>query len=385
MDEEVTPAPLRMQETVITTENVLSSQQTVVNAASLGWAIAELLGRCYILKAVQPGDLDWSGDKPVLLQEVYSPREKIRALMVHIRFLADALGVSSCLIEHENDADNARPYVDVLEENVKLLTQHDLDALTCEQLRGKINVRLFFWDLCIHEIIQDRTTTIPKAYIVGRSLASLRWYFGLRDKAPDNEFMKKVCNEYIPLLHPYVSPFAVGALSNSLEPWWNAISGGQVQPGPDGEAPIELQKQTNIWYSLMTCERDALSYAPLVTGRSYIWKVLRVSWPMFLLGVLAFIVILGLLLFVIISNPSIITKDVAAVVALLTTLGIINSLGKTVGNLLDNAVSKVTGNFRGTVIENIRHSTQQDAVNKATFIPLASPNPKVAQNTQVKG
>jgi len=90
-------------------------------------------------------------------------------------------------------------------------------------------------------------------------------------------------------------------------------------------------------------------------------------------------------LFVIISNPSIITKDVAAVVALLTTLGIINSLGKTVGNLLDNAVSKVTGNFRGTVIENIRHSTQQDAVNKATFIPPASSNPKVAQNTQVKG
>jgi hypothetical protein len=45
----------------------------------------------------------------------------------------------------------------------------------------------------------------------------------------------------------------------------------------------------------------------------------------------------------------------------------------------------VTGNFKGTVIDNIRHSTQQDAVNKATFIPPASVNPKVVQNTQAKG
>ncbi len=399
MDDEVTPAQVELQgtvttttivpqETVITTTgNVLSPQQTVCNAAALGWAIAELLGRCFMLKEVQPAKLDWSGDKPMLLQEIYTPREKIRALMVHIRFLADSLGVSSCLIDQENDADNGRPYVEVLEENVKLLTQHNLDAVTREQLRGKINLRLFFWDLCIHDMLQDRATTIPKAYVVGRSLASLRWYFGLRDKAPDNEFMKKICSEYIPLLQPYVSPFATGALSYSLEPWWNAISGGQVQPGPDGEVPMELQKQANIWYSLVTSERAALSYAPLVTGRRYIWRVLRVSWPMFLLGGLALVMILGLLLFVIISNPSIITKDIAAVVALLTTLGITHTLGSTVGNILEKAVSEVTGTFRGTVIDNIRHSTQQEAVNKATFIPPASPSAKqnIGQNLQVKG
>ncbi len=347
--------------------------------------MAELLGRCFMLKDVQPGVLDWSGDKLMLLQEIYTPREKIRALMVHIRFLADTLDVSSCLIDDESDPDNNRPYVEVLEEHVRLLTKHNLDAQTREQLRGKVNLHLFFWDLLIHEMLQDRVTTIPKAYVVGRSLAGLRWYFGLRDKAPDDDFMKKVCNEYIPLLQPYVSPFASGALSYSLEPWWNAISGGQVQAGPDGEGPIELQKQANIWYSLMTCERDALSYAPLVTGRRYIWRVLRVSWPIFLLGGLALVVILGLLLIVFISNPSIITKDVAAVVALLTTLGIVHTLGSTVGNVLEKAVSEVTGTFRGTVIDNIRHSTQQEAVNKATFIPPASASQKIAQNMPVKG
>jgi hypothetical protein len=398
MDEEATPALAEEQGTVTTTTavpqgtvitttsgDVLSPQQAISHAAALGWAMAELLGRCFVLKDVQPGELDWSGDKVILLQEMYTPREKIRALMVHIRFLADALDVSSCLIDDESDPDNTRPYVEVLEEHVKLLTKHNTDALTREQMRGKVNEHLFFWDLLIHEMLQDRATTIPKAYVVGRSLAGLRWYFGLRDKVPDDDFMKKICNEYIPMLQPYVSPFASGALAYSLEPWWNAIAGGQVQSNPAGEGPIELQKQSNIWYSLMTCERDALSYAPLITGRRYIWRVLRVSWPMFLIGGLALVVILGLLLFVIISNPSIITKDVAAVVALLTTFGVIHTLGGTVGNILEKAVSEVTGTFRGTVIDNIRHSAQQEAVNKATFIPPASAHQNAAQNTQVKG
>jgi hypothetical protein len=387
MDEEITPDHVEMQGTVIATsaENVLSIQQTAIYATALGWAFAELLGRCFGLKVAQPAVRDWSGIKLNKLQEIYTPREKIRALMVHIRFLAVSLGVSSCLIGHENDSDNARPYVDVLEEIINQLTQHNVDAMTLEQLRGKVNERLFFWDLRIHDMLQDRATSIPKTYIVGRSLAGLRWYISLQDKTPDTEFMKKICDEYIPLMHPFVSPFATGALSNSVKPWWNAIASGQVQPDANGEAPLELHKQANIWYALLTGERDALSYAPLVTGRRYIWRVLRVSWPLFLLGVLAFVVILGLLLFVIISNPSIITKDVAAVVALLTTFGIINSLGKTVGNLLENAVSKVTGTFRGTVIDNIRHSTQQEAVNKATFIPPGSASCSVAKNTQVKG
>lgn len=398
MDEEATPAQSERQGTVTNTTivpqgteiatvpgDVLSPQQAVSHAAALGWSMAELLGRCFMLKDVQPGELDWSGDKVMLLQEIYTPREKIRALMAHIRFLTHVLDVSSCLIDDESDPDNTRPYVDVLEEHVKLLTKHNTDAQTREQLRGKVNEHLFFWDLLIHEMLQDRATTIPKAYVVGRSLAGLRWYFGLRDKAPDEAFMKKVCNEYIPLLQPYVSPFAPGALSYSLEPWWNAISGGQVQSDPEGAGPIELQKQSDIWYSLMTCERDALSYAPLITERRYIWRVLRVSWPMFIIGAVALVVILGLLLFVIISNPSIITKDVAAVVALLTTLGVIHTLGSTVGNILEKAVSEVTGTFRGTVIDNIKHSTQQEAVNKATFIPPASASQGAAQNTQVKG
>jgi hypothetical protein len=392
MDEPETSVQAGPQETITTiiptntAGDGMSLPQTVLNAAGLGWAIAELLGRCFLLQEVQPAGLDWTGDKLVKLQEIYTPREKIRALVVYMRFLADALDVSSSVIEYENDPDNGRAYMDVLEADVKLLTQHNLDpalGVTREQLRGKINERLFFWDLRIHDTLQDRPTEVHKAYLVGRTLASLRWYLGLQGMMQDNVFMEKVCNEYVPLLQPYVSPFTTGALANSIDPWWKAISGGQVQTDPDGVAPKELQKQADIWFSLVTNERNALSYAPPSTGsRSYIWKVLQVSWPLFLVGGLVIILILALLLFVIISNLNPITKEVTAVVALLTALGITHTVVNATGSILQKAVSEVTGTIRGSVIDNIRHSTQQQEVNTATYIPPAGADLKVAQKAR---
>jgi len=389
MDDPETPVQAEPQETTSTTsENGMSLQQTVCNAAGLGWAIAELLGRCFLLKDVQPAEYGWAGDKLVNLQEIYTPREKIRALVVYLRFLADSLDVSSSLIVHEDDPDNGKRYIDVLEDDVALLIQHDLDpasGVTRELLRGKINERLFFWDLRIHDTLQERPTEVHKAYLVGRTLASLRWYLGLQGMMQDNSFIEKVHNEYVPLLQPYVSPFTTGALANSIDPWWKAISGGQVQAGTDGVAPRELQKQADIWFSLVTNERNALSYAPPSTGsRSYIWKVLQVSWPLFLVGGLVIILILALLLYVIISNINPITKEVTVVVALLTALGITHSVVNATGSILQRAVSEVTGYIRGSVIDNIRHSTQQQEVNKATFIPPAVVDQKVAQNAQVK-
>jgi len=364
--------------------------QTCALPISLGWAITELLGRCFALKEGQPADLDWTGDKLVTLQEFFTPREKIRALMGNILFLADSLGVSSCVIEHENDPDNNKRYVDVLNEDVTVLVQHNLDpalGVTREQLRGKINERLFYWDLRIHDTLQNRPTVVHKAYMVGRGLASLRWYFGLQDKILDSGFIETLYNEYVPMLQPYISTFSTGALSNSLELWWKAISSGQVQPGPDGEAPLALQKQADIWYSLLTSERDALSYAPPTTGsRQYIWKVVEVSWPLFLLGGVILILILALLLFVIIPNFShfnIITKEVAGVVAALTAFGITHDIVNNAGNILQKAVSEATGTFKGSVIDNIRSSTQQQAVNNATLIHPTSVSQNVAQNTKV--
>src|SRR5450755_2354960 len=68
--------------------------------------------------------------------------------------------------------------------------------LTREQLRGKFNERLFYWDLQINDALQNRPTVIPKAYLVGRTLAALRWCVGLQDQQLDDVLVEKVCQEY---------------------------------------------------------------------------------------------------------------------------------------------------------------------------------------------
>ena len=376
-----------MEEAVIspTGANDMNLQQASHAAAALGWGVAELLGRCFALKEAPSPESDWSGDKLIRFQELYTPREKLRALLVYIRFLADSLGVSSCVLNDEQDPANLKPYIEVLEEEVKLLTQHNLDPAQDVTLRGKINEHLFFWDLNILDTLQARATVIPKAYLVGRSLAGLRWYLGLPDKTPDDDFMKKIYSDYVPLLQPYISPFASSSLAHSFELWWNALSSGQVQPVPGEDPPQALQTQADIWFSLVTNEREALSYAPAsAENRQYLLKVLQAFWPLFVGGIVVLVVIVALLVFLIVSNLSIVTKEITAIIGLLTAFGITNSLVNTLSGIFQKAIADVTGTVRGSVIDNIKHSTQQMAVNQATFIPPTTAQQPVAHNPQAK-
>jgi hypothetical protein len=390
MDGAVIPVQANTPENVTTATtptatDTMSLQQTVCNAASLGWAISELLGRCYQLNQSSPASLDWSGDKLMKLQENFTPREKLYALMKYIIFLADSLDVSACAIE---DDPAKQRYIDVLHHDVRLFIHHNLDPMlgvTFEQLRGRINQNLFYWDLNIHDALQDRPTVVDKAYLVGRTLASLRWYIGQQGVIQDKIFMEKICSEYVPMLQPYISPFASSAVTNSLDLWWQAISAGHVQPDSTGDAPMQLKNQADIWFSLATNEREAQSYAPAsIKDKGYILKVLQVFWPLFLISGLVLVLVLAFLVYVIVSNLNIITKEFTAVVALLTAFGITHTLVDTTGNILQKAVSEATGTFKGTVIDNIKHSTQQEAINKATIIPPPTVNQPVAQTPQVK-
>ncbi len=354
----------------------ISPQQAVCDAAAFGWAITELLGRCYLLSEAVPAQLDWSGAHLVLLQQIYTPREKIRALMAYIRNLADDLDLSSCTIDDANDADNGKSYVDVLEELVKQFCQYKSDTASdpaFAQLRGKINERLFFWDLQIHDALQDRPTAVPKAYLVGRTLAALRWYVGLQDQQLDGVFMEKIYQEYIPILAPYISPYATAGLANSVELWWKAISSGQVQPGPDGEAPPELKNQADIWFSLLTNERTSLSYVPPALAKEssrYTWKVLQLYWPFFVGGLIVLLVILALLIVVIVSHYDLVAKGIAAAAGFIAASGIIHLLGSNLGGFLQKATTDVE-TTKGSVISGIRESAQQQAVVKSTYIPPA--------------
>ncbi len=378
-----------------------SLEQNVHSATALGWAIAELLGRCFAMPEEKPGEIAWDGSTLVMLQETFTPREKIQALMEHIIFLANSLEVSSCVIHHDGDPDDNKRFVEVLQNNVQQFT-HIPPGPTADQeraqIRGKINERLFWWDLNIQAALQNRPQIVHKAYLVGRSLAALRWYFGQQDKILDDNFREKVCHEYIPMLGPYLSPFSTGALAYSVEAWGKAISAGQVKPGldgPEGKAPPELQKQASIWHSLATNVRSPLTYLdPSVASRPFIIRVLRISWPVYIAGIILLLLILALVLFVLFSHLNLIVTTVttagAAIAALGITHTVVSSLSGIIqrafsGNTLEKVENRTTTAIKVSVIDNLWNSTQQQAVNKATYILPAGIVQKGMQTPQAKG
>ena len=174
-------------------------------------------------------------------------------------------------------------------------------------------------------------------------------------------------------MQPYLSTFASGALKNSLDIWWKAILGKQVQPDPNGDAPARLQEQADIWYSLVTNERDALSYAHPTTQdkQRYIWRVLQLYLPYFLLGGLLVVILVILLIVVISQFSSPIVKEISAVIGIVVAFALSHNLLNTAGNILEKAVSDVSVTIRGSVIENIRHTVQQEEVNDGTLKPPA--------------
>ena len=351
-------------------------QQTVCNAAAFGWAIVELLGRCFLLSETTPGQLDWSGAHVMLLQQVYTPREKIRALVAYIRNLSDDLGLSSCTIDDDNDENNGKAFVVVLKDLVKQFSDYrstSSEDATFDQLRGAINKYLFFWDLQIHDALQDRPTAVAKAYQVGRTLAGLRWYIGVQDQPMDNHSVEKVYREYIPILAPYISPYATAALANSVKLWWQTISSGPLQPGPDGPAPLELRNQADIWFSLLTNERAALSYVPpaLIKKNShYTGKVLRLYWPFFAAGTAVLVVIVVLALVAFFAYQDVAAKAIAAAAGLIAASGVTHTLSSNLGGLLQKATTDVEAT-RGSVISNIRVTTEQQAAVESTYIAPA--------------
>lgn len=353
------------------------AQQTVCDAAAFGWGIVELLGRCYLLSGATPGKLDWSGARLVLLQQVYTPREKLRALMVYIHNLSDYLGLSSCTIDNEKDENHGRAYVDVVKELVKQFCEYQPASpqdTMFDQLRGTINRYLFFWDLQIHDALQERPTAVAKAYQVGRTLAGLRWCIGLQDQPLDGPSVTKVYQEYIPILEPYISPYATAALSNSVGLWWKAIASGQVQPGSDGTVPIELRNQADIWFSLLTNERTAFSYVPpalLKKNSHYTGKVLRLYWPFFAAGTAVLLVIVVLVLVALISFHDVASKAIATAAGFIAASGVTHLLGSNLGGFLQKATTDVEAT-RGSVIGSIRETTEQKEAVESTFIAPGS-------------
>ena len=384
MDETTAIAPDPRPETVTITAPVRTTAvnfqaqadvQTVRTAAALGWALVELLGRCFTLPPEVPNLIDWNTGNLMVLPEIRTPREKLRALVGHIVYLADLLDMSSFIIERKDDEDVNRRYVDVLSEKVSLLSQVSRDAAEAEvskHICGQINERLFFWDEKIYDAFQNRPVAVYKAYMAGRGLASLRWYFGLQNNVLDEQFLQKLSGEYLRVISPCLPPFIPGALAYTVSLWGNAIVRGQVEPGKDGGAPPELQRQADLWYSLVTGDADPLIHVDTSReSKGFIWKVLRLFWPLMLVGIIVFAAIIAVLALVILSNPNIIVTGVTTAAGLLALLGTYHTIATNVGSLLEKAASQAASDLKGSLVDSLWSSTQQKEVNEGMYIPPA--------------
>jgi hypothetical protein len=290
-------------------------------------------------------------------------------------YLADLLDVSSFVIDHQGDEDAHKRYVDVIVELVTLLSQVSRDPANtdeCKQICGKINERLFFWDLKIYDTFQNRPVVVYKAYMAGRGLAALRWYFGLQRSTIDNQFLQNLTGEYLRVMSPCLPPFMSGALLYSVNLWGNAIIHDQVKPGQDGGAPAELQHQADIWYSLVTGTSDLQTNVNSSrASRRFIWQVLRLLWPLVLAGLILFAAIIGVLVFVIIQNPNLILTGVTTAAGLLALLGTYHTVATNVGGILEKAASHAVGEFKGSFVDALWNSTQQKEVNEGMYITPA--------------
>ena len=229
-----------------------SLQELVRGAAEFGWLVAELLGRSFLLLEETSNEQDpdtlkdtaWDGKALVMLQGLLTPREKMRALTSHMCYLAEMLGIGSmCTIDHEGDPYENKPYAQAVTDAVKKLCKGQfVGQETFETVRGSINERLFFWDLKINDILQEKPAVIYRAYLVGYCLGGLRWWYGLPGFKLDSTFKAKAL-EYLPVLGPYLPQFAAPGLVRSVGPWWDAL---ETQALAAASAPVSGGQQTAI-------------------------------------------------------------------------------------------------------------------------------------------
>ncbi len=164
-------------------------------ATALGWAMTELLGRCVVLKreliarAQKDDHLPIPNFKEctVILSPIRDQRERARAVMGRILFLAEMLGIADCKIDQHyvNGSTDPElklnsPYTDALNKKVGALC-HDAQK-TVEDIKdisAKINWLLYYWTKIVQVKLQELPPEVYNGYTVGRGFSTIRWYIGI--------------------------------------------------------------------------------------------------------------------------------------------------------------------------------------------------------------
>lgn len=374
-----------------------SDQESVRQAAALGWALSEFLSRCYSLSgAPPPSEPNWPEQArqrwpvPPPATQIRTPRQTVRALIYHIAYLAQQLDVSSKIPndlkmrDGRADPNAGKAYADLLTDDTKALTQlKPDDAEKWKTCLGDINQLVFIWDMKIQDGLQCKVAAAYNSYLIARNLAALQWTLTFNAKAtlPANTWLQDDIEEFrdaIYLLAPYLPDYAPGALAHSVTSWKQALYGDVNVITPDDLMWKALGAQAEIWHTLVTGSRDPLSYVDITetthVSALYFWRVLKASWPLFVVALA--IVIVALVVVLVIVNvythagaSVYIGSAIAGAFAFLTLAG--TSLVT-----VNAAWQKGAGNLLGTVghalTDQLWASAQQEAVNRATLVPPPS-------------
>ncbi|HEX6479083.1 MAG TPA: hypothetical protein VF043_09580 [Ktedonobacteraceae bacterium] len=421
-------------------------KQNVINALALGWSLVELLGRCFTLKLPTPEkelEKDWDGERMIMISPAFNSQKRLKALVCFIRSIAEKLD----LTDKKNDTDICT--LDTLVKYVETL--YGLEA--CDDPRrkeflGKINQGLFLWDIKIRERLQTKSGQFRNnydyvnAYMVGKGFAALRWYHEVlsgkqdgikripgeilqhsaqalnrakaamggdsRDRKPpesntnrqgitdsmslatsvDEKFLAML-EERVQLLAPYLDKFAPLALATSIEYWRDSILKQKIYDSSKEVSP-ELQRQADIWYDLLTAQRDPITYVtPSHVTWRYTLKVIRFSLPYIIVGIFLALGITGLIAFLIGHFWPPIAQSLNAsttVISTTTAVGTGFSLLAGIGTAIPTVkalwqwvtqraqagarpgAERVLGDAGKSLIDVFWESAQQEAINKATCV-----------------
>lgn len=379
-------------------------KQNIIRAVALGWSLVELLGRCFtlILPTPEKGlEQNWDGERMIMISPAFNSQKRLKALVCFIQAIAEKLE----LIDGNNDSD--RCALNTLVTKVENLYESDAKD---KPLLGEINECLFSWDMKIRERLQNKSQQFRNnydyvnAYMVGKGFAALRWYheFPLEKRhgnrrIPDSislatsidERFLVTLEERVQLLAPYLDKFAPLALATSIKTWRNSLLKQEIYDS-SGEVSPTLQRQADIWYDLLTAERDPITYVlPSSISWRYTLRVIRFSLPYVMLGILLAVGITVLIAFFIgalwpsiaktLNTSTTVTATVTAVGTGFSLLAGIGTAIPTTKALWQWVTQKAQGGARPgaesalseagkSLIDVFWEAAQQDAINKATYV-----------------
>jgi hypothetical protein len=425
-----------MTQTPATAGTSSADDQTVRNAAAFGWALTELISRCFMLQAYSDADEQarqqvWSGTGLHILRPIRTDRQQIYAVFFSVKSLAQEIKLDgqvdqeaiSILGKYLSDDPNkpvdvtGKSYVDLIKENIDSLS-HSNDPTIPMKFRGRINGLLEYWDTVIFEQLQGisndpaKASACINAYLIGRSLSSLRWDFvdvdihqlpryGPPDKKPaeilksvqlqilTEDSLSRLC-QHVQLMGQSLPDFAGIALSNSTEQWGNALLQSKVSGSAVAKA--KLKEQAIIWHDLLTGSRDPKSYVdPSNVGWRYTLKMFQFLLPYIGLGILLSAIIIVVFLFLLGFLWPLIVKAATndkTLVSIVTTIGtgfaLLTGIGAAippVGALwqwftgkvqssVDQSAGAAVSDAPAKLITMLWEAAQQEEINKATYIPV---------------